>query len=299
MGNRSNKDNKVIGRGLDALLGDVSNSSSISEIDIDKIEPNPDQPRRHFDEESLQELAISIRSLGIVQPITVREVSCGHYLIISGERRWRASQLAQRLSIPAYIVKASDEEVVEMALIENIQREDLNAIEIALTYKKLLEHSEGTQEELAQKVGKTRSSVSNYLRLLRLPAEVQLGLTEKKIDMGHARAILSLTDPEQQLKLYQLTLSQQLSVRQVEALTNEMKKSTDGGQNGSNKKHILSSLVANNMDYSPLAKQLSHFFGTKVSLRCKNGGQGSITIPFRSEEQLLEICSILENGGNH
>ena len=117
--------------------------------------------------------------------------------------------------------------------------------------------------------------------------------------MGHARAILSLTDPEQQLKLYQLTLSQQLSVRQVEALTNEMKKSTDGGQNGSNKKHILSSLVANNMDYSPLAKQLSHFFGTKVSLRCKNGGQGSITIPFRSEEQLLEICSILENGGNH
>ena len=143
------KENKVIGRGLDALLGDVSNSSSISEIAIDKIEPNPDQPRTHFDPESLEELAASIRALGIVQPITVRELTDGRHLIISGERRWRASKLANLTSIPAYIVKADDEKVVEMALIENIQREDLNAIEIALTYKRLLEHSAGTQEELA------------------------------------------------------------------------------------------------------------------------------------------------------
>ena len=293
------KENKVIGRGLDALLGDVSNSSSISEIAIDKIEPNPDQPRTHFDPESLEELAASIRALGIVQPITVRELTDGRHLIISGERRWRASKLANLTSIPAYIVKANDEQVVEMALIENIQREDLNAIEIALTYKRLLEHSEGTQEELAKKVGKTRSSISNYLRLLRLPAEVQLGLTEKKIDMGHARAILSLTDPAQQLKLYQTTLTEHLSVRQVEALANEMREPSEETTKASKKRQTLSKLASNGNDYAPLAKQLSSFFGTKVSLRRKESGKGSITIPFSSEEQLIEICSILEGGANH
>lgn len=299
MTSKKNKEHKVIGRGLDALLGDVSNSSSISEVDIERIAPNPDQPRSHFDPESLEELAASIRALGIVQPITVRECPDGRYLIISGERRWRASKMAHLTSIPAYIVKASDEQVVEMALIENIQREDLNAIEIALTYKRLLEHSEGTQEELAQKVGKTRSSISNYLRLLRLPAEVQLGLTEKKIDMGHARAILSLTDPAQQLKVYQTTLAESLSVRQVETLVNEMKEPSDEApRTGQRSRQPLAKLATTGTDYAPLAKQLSSFFGTKVSLRCKAGGKGSITIPFSSEEQLIEICSILEEGSN-
>ncbi len=230
------KENKVIGRGLDALLGDMSNSSSISEIAIDKIEPNPDQPRRHFDPESLEELAASIRALGIVQPITVRELTDGRHLIISGERRWRASKLANLTSIPAYIVKANDEQVVEMALIENIQREDLNAIEIALTYKRLLEHT---------------------------------------------------------------TLTEHLSVRQVEALANEMREPSEETTKASKKRQTLSKLASNGNDYAPLAKQLSSFFGTKVSLRCKESGKGSITIPFSSEEQLIEICSILESGANH
>lgn len=297
MAQRHKENRNSLGRGLEALLDDVDNSSSISEIELSKIIPNPDQPRSHFNEESLEELAASIRSLGIVQPITVREMGNGQYLIISGERRWRASNIAKLHSIPAYIVKASDEQVVEMALIENIQREDLNAIEVALTYKRLLEYSQGTQDELAQKVGKTRSSISNYLRLLRLPAEVQLGLTEKKIDMGHARALLSLSDPAQQLHLYQRIYKEQLSVRQVEAIANEMK--NEGGAEPSGKaakrSTSLRQLAFNSDDYRPLTDHLSLFFGTKVSLKRKDNGKGQITIPFDDEEQLIEICSLLES----
>ena len=186
----------ALGRGLDALIStdDVrpQGSSTINEIEIDQIEANPNQPRREFDEETLQELANSIREIGIIQPITLRQVAEDRYQIIAGERRWRASQIAGLTAIPAYIRTIKDENVMEMALVENIQREDLNAIEIALAYEHLLSNSGMTQEKVSERVGKSRTAITNYLRLLKLPAQVQMALQKKEIDMGHARALLSI-----------------------------------------------------------------------------------------------------------
>lgn len=288
--NKSSK--KVIGRGLDALLSDSSGSSSISEISIDQIVPNPDQPRRTFDAEALQELADSISAMGLVQPITVRETEGGTYMIISGERRWRAAKLANRTSLPAYIIKANEEQMRAMALIENIQREDLNAIEIALAYQRLLETEGETQASIAQKVGKTRTSITNYLRLLRLPAEVQLGVTEKKIDMGHARALLALETPQEQLSLYQLILKESLSVRQVEKLAMERKESKlDPSARSSRKKPIGKQALE---AYAPLTQQLSKFFQTNVKLTRRASGKGQLSFSFGSEEELIRLCSILE-----
>ena len=189
----------ALGRGLDALITmddlKTSGSSSISEIELSKIQPNPEQPRSVF-EQSLEELAASIRSLGVIQPITLKETGTDQYMIISGERRYRASLMAGLTSVPAYIRTAADDNVVEMALIENIQREDLNAIEIALAYQKLIETYGLTQEKLSERIGKKRATIANYLRLLKLPAEIQVGLKDKRIDMGHARALLPVEDPE-------------------------------------------------------------------------------------------------------
>ena len=194
------------GKGLGALIStndvQTSGSSMINEIPITQIERNPDQPRRDFDQEALMELATSIREIGIVQPITLRQLSENHYQIIAGERRWRASQLAGLSSLPAYIRTINDENVMEMALVENIQREDLNAIEIALGYQHLIDNTGMTQERLAERVGKKRTTVANFLRLLKLPAQVQMALQKKEIDMGHARALLSLDDPKMQIKLF-------------------------------------------------------------------------------------------------
>ncbi|MEG2947469.1 MAG: ParB/RepB/Spo0J family partition protein, partial [Bacteroidales bacterium] len=210
----------ALGRGLDALIMmdeiKAGGSSSINEIELSKIVPNPDQPRTEFDENALEELAASIRAIGIIQPITLREKGNGTYQIIAGERRYRASRIAEKTTIPAYIRTAEDDNVMEMALIENIQREDLNAIEIALTYQKLIEQYGLTQEKLSERVGKNRTTIANYLRLLKLPAEVQIGLKNKQIDNGHARALLSLDNPEQQLAVYEETLQQGYSVRKVE-----------------------------------------------------------------------------------
>nr|MBP7369625.1 ParB/RepB/Spo0J family partition protein [Paludibacteraceae bacterium] len=212
----------ALGRGLGALIDTddiyTSGSSSISEVDVDLIFPNPNQPRSHFDEESLAELASSIRELGVISPITLRKNEDGTYLIIAGERRYRASKMVGLKSIPAYVKTAADEQVVEMALIENIQREDLNAIEVALAFYRLLEEYHLTQEQLSERVGKKRATIANYLRLLRLPAEIQVGIKDKKIDMGHARAILGLEDPAVQLQLYEAILENFYSVRKVEEM---------------------------------------------------------------------------------
>lgn len=216
----------ALGRGLGALIDiqptvQTSGSSSIAEIELANITANPGQPRTNFDEEALQELAASIAEIGVVQPITVRETSPGKYMIIAGERRYRASKLAGLTKIPAYVKRVSDETMMEMALVENIQREDLNAIEIALTYQRLMDDYRFTQEKLSERVGKKRTTVTNYLRLLKLPAEIQLGLTKKEIDMGHARALINVQDPAVMIKLYEDIVKHGYSVRKVEQLVQE------------------------------------------------------------------------------
>lgn len=283
----------VLGRGLDALItmDDVKTggSSSISEIELSKIQPNPGQPRSVFEEETLEELAASIRSLGVIQPITLREIGIDTYQIISGERRYRASLKAGLDRIPAYIRTAADENVVEMALIENIQREDLNSIEIALAYQKLIDIYELTQEKLSERVGKKRTTIANYLRLLKLPAEIQVGLKDKKIDMGHARTLISVQDPEVQLALYEQIIADGLSVRQVEDLVRSVAEgATIPAPKQSEKKVMLPE------EYNMLKEHLSGFFNTKVQFTCNDRGKGKITIPFASEEELEKLVSLLD-----
>ena len=283
----------ALGRGLDALItmDDIktSGSSSISEIELSKIQPNPEQPRTVFEEEALEELATSIRSLGIIQPITLREISPEKYMIISGERRYRASLKAGLEHIPAYIKTADDENVVEMALIENIQREDLNSIEIALTYQKLIDIYGLTQERLSERVGKKRATIANYIRLLKLPAEIQVGIKDKKIDMGHARALIPIDDPKQQLELYERILTEKLSVRNVEELVREGNK--EGVPEKKDKKERKPMLPE---EFNLLKEHLSSFFNSKVQLTCNDKGKGKITIPFSSEEQLEELISMFD-----
>jgi len=221
----------ALGRGLDALITmedtETQGTSSINEVELSKITPNPDQPRRIFDEEALEELATSIRKIGVIQPITLRKIDDDTYQIIAGERRFRASQIAGLTSIPAYIKTAEDDDLMEMALVENIQREDLNSIEIALAYQNLIETFSLTQEQLSERVGKKRATIANYLRLLKLPAEVQMGVKDKKIDMGHARALLTINDPVSQLAIYNLILQEDLSVRNVESIAKDISEGRD------------------------------------------------------------------------
>ena len=283
----------ALGRGLDALITmedlKTGGSSSISEISLSKIQPNPDQPRSMFEEEALEELATSIRSLGVIQPITLKEIGPDRYIIISGERRYRASLKAGLEEIPAYIKTAADEHVVEMALIENIQREDLNAIEIALAYQKLIDNYELTQEKLSERVGKKRTTIANYLRLLKLPAEIQVGLKDKKIDMGHARALISVQDPEIQLALYEQILQDGLSVRQVEELVrNAAEAAVPEAKDEQPKKKLLPE------EYNLLKDHLSRFFNTRVNLSCNEKGKGKITIPFASEDELEKLIMLLD-----
>ena len=256
----------ALGRGLDSLISmddiQTSGSSAINEIDIDKISPNPDQPRTSFDEEALEELAMSIRELGIIQPLTLRSVGDNAYQIISGERRYRAAKLAGLDSVPAYVRTANDSELTEMALIENIQREDLNAIEIALTFKKLIEQYKLTQERLSERIGKKRATIANFLRLLKLPAEVQLGLRDRRLDMGHARAILAIDNPALQLKVYNEILKKGLSVRQVE----ELVKNYRNADNEAGQRDAVTVKKLNNKDYDILKKHLSSTFRTPVKL---------------------------------
>ena len=284
----------ALGRGLDALISTdevkPEGSSTISEIALDQIEANPNQPRREFDQASLQELANSIREIGIVQPITLRQTHEGKYQIVAGERRWRASQMAGLQSIPAYIRTINDEHVMEMALVENIQREDLNAIDIALAYSHLLEKEGMTQEKVAERVGKSRVAVANYLRLLKLPAQIQMALQKKTIDMGHARALLALDSPSLQLQVFDQIQRTGASVRQVEELVKKLKNGEQdalGGKNGKSK--LLSE------EFGMLREQLESFFRTKVSLSISSNGKGKISIPFANEEELEHIMSVFDN----
>ncbi len=284
-----------MGRGLDALLSmeDVhtEGSSSISEIELAKISVNPNQPRRDFDQVALQELADSIAEIGIIQPITVRQVADDAYQLIAGERRFRASQMAGLATIPAYIRTADDENVMEMALIENIQREDLNSVEIALAYQHLLDQYGLTQERLSERVGKKRTTVANYLRLLKLPAPIQIGLKNKLIDMGHARALLALDDPKMQVKLYEEIVTHGYSVRRVE----EMVKALGEGEAVKSGERKLTPRHARlPEEYNMLKQQLSGFFNAKVQLTCSEKGRGKISIPFNNEEDLERIIGILD-----
>ena len=293
-----------LGRGLDALISSddtlTSNNapSSINEVDIDLIHANPGQPRKDFDQQALEELAESIRNIGIIQPITLRQENDGTYLIVAGERRFRASQLAGLETVPAYIRKVSDDDVMEMALIENIQREDLNAIEVALAYQQLQAKSNLTQEALAQRVGKSRASVANFMRLLKLPAEIQLSLKEKKLSMGHARAMLPIEDPEQQVKLFHLTIEQDLSVRRVEQLVRDFIEGRilDFAElNGQpSQKQDKPANSATNEFCDSMASHLANLFSTKVKMTCNDKGQGKITIAFRNDQELQNIVTLLD-----
>ena len=288
-----------LGRGLGSLLSDVvttSGSSSISEIALSKIQPNREHPRSVFEEETLEELAASIRSIGIIQPITLKELEPDSYMIISGERRYRASLKAGLTQIPAYIKTAEDENVVEMALIENIQREDLNSIEIALAYQKLIDSYGLTQEKLSERIGKKRTTVANYLRLLKLPAEIQMSLKDKKIDMGHARALIPVEDPEVQLALFEQILSDGLSVRAVEELVRAIAAGEDPLKKPV-KEDITEKSRRNPMlpeEYKLLKDHLSHFFQTKVQLTYNENGKGKISIPFSSEEEMERLIALFD-----
>lgn len=283
----------ALGRGLDALISTdevkTSGSSTISEIPISQIEANPNQPRHDFDEDSLHELALSIKEIGIIQPITLRQVSPEHYQIIAGERRWRASQLVGLQTIPAYIRTIDDENVMEMALVENIQREDLNAIEIALAYEHLLEGPGMTQEKVSERVGKSRTAIANYLRLLKLPAQIQMALQKKEIDMGHARALLSLDSPSLQIKLYKEILKNSYSVRKVE----DMVRLLNEGDDIESGKRKITARTQLSKALDDCKKRLSAQLGTKVRLTTSSKGNGKITIPFANEDDLKRIMSLL------
>ena len=287
-----------LGRGLDALLAPpdeimTSGSSSINEIELSRIEPNPDQPRSIFEGETLEELAKSIRNYGIIQPIILKEKDDGNYLIIAGERRYRAAEMAGLEKIPAYIKTTQDENMAELALIENIQREDLNAIETALAYQHLIDANGFTQEQLSERVGKKRATVANYLRLLKLPAEIQVGLKDKRIDMGHARALLSVEDPEVQLALYEQILTQGLSVRTVEELARNASAEEKQKLATADSPRTLHKLLPD--EFKILKEHLASFFRTKVNLTYdERNGKGKITIPFASEQELESIMRLLD-----
>ena len=282
------------GQGLDALIDTkglrTQGTSTINEIPIEQIEPNPNQPRREFDKEALQELANSISQIGIIQPITLRQVADERFQIIAGERRWRASQLAGLTAIPAYIRTIKDESIMEMALIENIQREDLNAIEIALAYEHLLENEGMTQEKVSERVGKIRTTIPTYLRLLRLPAQVQMALQKKEIDMGHARAILAVDSPSLQIKLFNEVQKHGYSVRKVEEMAQQLK----NGEDVSSGRKTITAKATLPEEFNMLKNRLSEFLNTKVQMSCSAKGKGKITIPFSNEEELEHIMNVFD-----
>jgi len=282
------------GRGLDALIdtGDIhaQGSSNLNEIAISMISPNPNQPRTDFDESALKELAASIKEIGLITPITLRKTGEQSYQIIAGERRWRAAQLAGLTSLPAYIRTAEDENVMEMALVENIQREDLNAIEIALAYQHLADATGMTQEKISSRVGKSRTSITNYLRLLKLPAQIQMALKNKEIDMGHARALLAIDSPSTQLKLFKDIQRNSYSVRKVEEMVQQLK----SGESIQSVKKSAQSSKQLPLEYCILRDRLSELFNVKVQMTCSAQGKGRISIPFENEDELELVISIID-----
>lgn len=281
-----------LGRGLDALISTeevhTDGSSTINEIEIKLIDRNPNQPRHEFDEEALQELADSIAEIGIIQPITLREMDNGRYQIIAGERRWRASQMAGLTTVPAYIRTASDENVMEMALVENIQRQDLNSIEIALAYQHLIDQYDLTQEQLSDRVGKKRATVANYLRLLKLPAPVQVAIQNRMIDTGHARSLLALNDAKQQLKVFKLIQEKGYSVRQVEELIKNL-------NNGETLSQAKPAKTAKRIpeEFETLRSAFAQKVGRDVKVACASNGSGKVTISFSDINDLKELLGQL------
>lgn len=286
---------QALGRGLGALI-DIEPKAAIgstvfNEVDIEWIHPNPNQPRTDFDEVAIEELAASIRVNGIISPITLRRVAEDNYQIIAGERRYRASRLAGLSKIPAYIRDVEDDKVLELALIENIQREDLNAIEIALTYNNLAQSLGLTQDALAERVGKKRATVANYLRLLKLPAEIQLGLKNRAIDMGHARAIAGIEDPRLQLRAYERAVEEQASVRRTEEIVREL---TAGAGEGRQEGAARAVSAFRPEEYVRLSEALQSILASKVKLTYSEKGSGRISIPFESDEDLQRLMSLFD-----
>jgi ParB family chromosome partitioning protein len=293
-----------LGRGLGALIEGSYDKrpdspapvaipvNIVGEISLDQIETNPYQPRTHFDKEALEELADSIRVQGIIQPITVRQLEVGTYQLISGERRLQASKLAGLEVVPAYIRKANDQQMLEMALIENIQRENLNAIEIALSYQRLLSECSLKQEELGERVGKKRTTVTNYLRLLKLPPDIQIGLRDNLISMGHARALINIENIDLQLEVFRRIIDQELSVRKVEEIVRNLSNHEKG-----NKPTPPPALKAQSSDVKMVESRLSSYFGTKIQVKSNKSGKGEIKIPFLSVDELNRILEILNYSG--
>ena len=281
-----------LGRGLDALIetGNVKTDggSVINEIDINFISPNPNQPRSHFDEEELQELAASIKENGIISPITLRQINEENYQIIAGERRFRASKIAGLTKIPAYIRPANDEQMQIMALIENIQRTDLNAIETALGYSKIISDFGFTQEQLGERLGKKRATITNYLRLLNLPAKIQIAIKEKKIDMGHARALAGMESELEQLKIYEQVVNQGLSVRKTEELVKNLQDKKAGNLPPQREKKLIPE------EFLQYRDEIKNIFNTNISISSEENGKGKITISFADDEELSRIMSIFD-----
>ena len=293
-----------LGRGLGALISDVNSIQqaaakkpaeparplvSTSEIEISKIEPNPYQPRTEFNQEALEELAASIKLLGLIQPITLRPLADGRYQIISGERRFRASQLAGLERVPAYIRKTDDQGMLEMAIVENIQREDLDAIEVALSFQRLIEECSLTQEAMAERVGKKRATVTNYLRLLKLPAEIQFAIRAKKITMGHAKALLSLESDKEQLKLANQIVEQDLSVRQIEQKIQKM------GQKKEKKVKEDAPVIELPDSHFRVIEIVGKYFNNNITAKRDSKGAGEITIRFANDAEVEEFLKVLEN----
>ena len=296
------KRRNALGRGLSALLDDSGGGAAhdpaareevvravraINEIDLEVIEVNPFQPRTHFDQESLEELADSIRVQGIIQPITVRAMGDDRYQIISGERRVQAAQRAGLTRVPAYVRQANDQQMLEMALIENIQRENLNAVEVALSYQRLISECDLRQEQLGERVGKNRSTVNNYLRLLKLPPDIQAAVRDKKLSMGHARALINVDNVEQQLHIFDRAIREELSVRKVEALVRELATSRAT-------RPLSSASPEPSYHFQQLQSKLSSHFGTKVQVKSQGKEKGEIKIPFVSSDDLSRILELLE-----
>lgn len=285
----------ALGRGLSALITDEeprkrdNTPAGHDEIDVSLIEANPFQPRTRFEEESLKELAASIKELGIIQPVIVRYKGDGRYQLIAGERRFRAANIVGLERIPVFIRTADDQALLEMALVENIQREDLDSIEIAISYQRLMDECSLTQESLSERVGKKRSTIANYLRLLKLPAEIQLGIKHRQISMGHARSIAGIEDSKGQLKLYHRIINEDLSVRKVEEIVRNM------GEISPDRKAVAARTQHDAGDYGTLRDHLAGFFGTMIEFRRNEKGKGKIVIPFTSNEELERIIGLLDN----
>jgi ParB family chromosome partitioning protein len=288
----------ALGRGLGALIEEanvtkevVQSVEAINEIELSLIDVNPFQPRKNFNDEELQELAISIKQLGVVQPVTLRKLDNGRYQLIAGERRVRAAKIAKLEFIPSYVRLADDQGMLEMALVENIHRTDLNAIEVAFSYQRLIDECNLTQESVSDRVGKKRSTIANYLRLLKLPAELQLGLREEKLSMGHAKALITLDDADKQVDIFHKIVNRNLSVREVEDL---VRKLVDGSKSDSKKKNDITDNSKTSRDYDELQQHLSKYFDCPVDFKRNSKGEGKIIIPFKTDEDLERIVSVLD-----